>query len=54
MINNFILSDRLPKGSDDQIAQFNRFGCLDDDMEAEDSQTEPSVNKQGRIINNKN
>ena len=50
-----VLSDRLPKGSDDQIAQFNRFGCLDDDMEAEDSQTESNTNRQGRIIkiNNK-
>ena len=51
-----VLPDRLLKGSDDQIAQFNRFGCLDDDMEAENSQTEPIVNnKQGRIIklNNK-
>ena len=50
-----VLSDRLPKGSDDQIRQFNCFGFLDDDMEAEDSQAESNINRQGRIIklNNK-
>ena len=49
-----VLSDRLPKGSDDPIQQHNRFHCLDEDMEAESSPTE-SINKQGRIIkiNNK-
>ena len=49
-----VLSDRLPKGSDDPIQQHNRFHCLDEDMEAENSPAE-STNKQGRIlkINNK-
>ena len=49
-----VLSDRLPKGSDDLIQQHNRFHCLDEDMEAEKSPAE-STNKQGRIIkiNNK-
>ena len=45
-----VLSDRLPKGSDDQITQLNCFGFLDDDMEAEDSQAESNINRQGRII----
>ena len=45
-----VLSDRLPKGSDDEIKQFNRFSSLDEDMEAEDSQAESNTNKQGRII----
>ena len=44
-----ILSDRLPKGSDDPIQQHNRFQCLDEDMEAESAPAE-SANKQGRII----
>ena len=30
-----VLSDRLPKGSDDPIQQHNRFQRLDDDLEAE-------------------
>ena len=30
-----VLSDRLPKGSDDPIQQHNRFQCLDEDMKAE-------------------
>ena len=49
-----VLSDRLPKGSDDPIQQHNRFHCLDEDMEAESSPAE-SINKQSRIIkiNNK-
>ena len=49
-----VLSDRLPKGSDDPIQQHNRFHCLDEDMEAENCLAE-STNKQGRIIkiNNK-
>ena len=49
-----VLSDRLPKGSDDPIQQHNRLHCLDEDMEAENSPAE-STNKQGRIIkiNNK-
>ena len=49
-----VLSDRLPKGSDDPIQQHNRFHCLDEDMEAEDGPAE-TTNKQGRIIklNNK-
>ena len=45
-----VLSDRLPKGSDDEIKQFNRFSSLDEDMEAEDSQAESNTNKQGRTI----
>ena len=44
-----VLSDRLPKGSDDPIQQHNRFQCLDEDMEAESAPAE-STNKQGRII----
>ena len=47
---NKVLSDRLPKGSDDQIQQHNRFECLDEDMEAEDTNTESIPNKQGHII----
>ena len=47
---NKVLSDRLPKGSDDQIQQHNRFECLDEDMEAEDTNAESIPNKQGRII----
>ena len=47
---NKVLSDRLPKGSDDQIQQHNRFQSLDEDMEAEDSHAESIHNKQGRII----
>ena len=45
-----VLSDRLPKGSDDQIQQHNRFHCLDEDMEAENDYAETNANKQGRII----
>ena len=51
---NKVLSDRLPKGSDDLIQQHNRFQPLDEeDMEAENNHAE--TNKQGRIIklNNK-
>ena len=52
-----VLSDRLPKGSDDQIQQHNRFQCLDEeDMDADINHAEPiNPNKQGRIIklNNK-
>ena len=46
-------SDRIPKGSEDQIKQYNRYECLDEDMEADDSPAD--TNKQGRIIkiNNK-
>ena len=44
-----VLSDRLPKGSDDPTQQHNRFQCLDEDMEAESAPAE-STNKQGRII----
>ena len=45
-----IVSDRLPKGSDDEIKQYNRFSSLDEDMEADDSHAELNTNKQGRII----
>ena len=45
-----VLSDRLPKRSDDQIQQHNRFHCLDEDMEAENDYAETSTNKQGHII----
>ena len=45
-----VLSDRLPKGSDDQIQQHNRFQCLDEDMEADIDHAEQNTNKQGRII----
>ena len=51
-----VLSDRLPKGSDDPIQQHNRFHCLDEeDMEADNDHAEIHTNKQGRIIklNNK-
>ena len=51
-----VLSDRLPKGSDDPIQLHNRFHCLDEeDMEAENDHAEIHTNKQGRIIklNNK-
>ena len=47
---NKVLSNRLPKGSDDQIQQQNRFQNLNEDMEAEDSHAESIPNKQGRII----
>ena len=49
-----VLSDRLPKGSDDPIQQHNHFHCLNEDMEAEDGPAE-TTNKQDRIIklNNK-
>ena len=47
---NKIVSDRLPKGSDDEIKQYNRFSSLDEDMEADDSHAELNTNKQGRII----
>ena len=45
-----VLSDRLPKGSDDPIQQHNRFQSLDEDMEADTDHTEQNANKQGRII----
>ena len=45
-----VLSDRLLKGSDDQIQQHNRFHYLDEDMEAENDYAETNANKQGRII----
>ena len=51
-----VLSNRLQKGSDDQIQQHNRFYCLEEDMEADVNLAEPlNQNKQGRIIklNNK-
>ena len=44
-----VLSDRLPKGSDDPIQQHYRFHSLDEDMEAENFPAE-STNKQGSII----
>ena len=47
---NKVLSDRLPKGSDDQIQQHNRFQSLDEDMEAHTDHAEQNANKQGRII----
>ena len=47
---NKVLSDRLPKGSDDQIQQHNRFQSLDEDMEADTDHAEQNTNKQGRII----
>ena len=47
---NKVLSDRLPKGSDDQIQQHNRFQSLDEDMEANTDHAEQNANKQGRII----
>ena len=43
-------SDRIPKGSDDEIKKFNRFQCLDEDMEADTDHAEQHTNKQGRII----
>ena len=51
-----VLSDRLPKGSDDQIQQHNRFHCLDEeDMEADVNHAEPlNPNKQGCIIKSNN
>ena len=48
--SNKVLSDRLPKGSDDQIQQHNRFQCLDEDIEADIDHAEQNKNKQGRII----
>ena len=47
---NKVLSDRLPKGSDDQIQQHNRFQCLEEDMEEATDHAEQITNKQGRII----
>ena len=47
---NKIQSDRRPKGSDDEIQKFNRFQCLDEDMEADTDHAEQTTNKQGRII----
>ena len=44
-----VLSDRLPKGSEDPIQQHNCFLCLDEDMEAE-SAPAGFTKKQGRII----
>ena len=43
-------SDRIPKGSDDEIKKINRFQCLDEDTEADTDHAEPNTNKQGRII----
>ena len=43
-------SDRIPKGSDDKIKKFNRFQCLDEDMEAHTNHAKQHTNKQGRII----
>ena len=43
-------SDRIPKGSDDVVQKFNRFQCLDEDMEADTDHAEQNTNKQGRII----
>ena len=43
-------SDRIPKGSDDEVQKFNRFQCLDEDMEADTDHAEQNTNKQGRII----
>ena len=43
-----VASDRIPKGSDDQIKNHNRYQCLGEDMEAED--TIADNNKQGKII----
>ena len=40
-------SDRVPKGSDDEIKKFNRFHCLDEDMEADDEVA--SGKQQGKI-----
>ena len=50
-----VLQDRLPKGSDDVIIQYNRFSSLDEDIKADDSHAESNINKQGGIIklNNK-
>ena len=39
-----VISDRLPKGSNDQNKQYNRSDCLHDDMEAEDSYAESNAN----------
>ena len=47
---NKVLSDRLPKGSDDQIQQHNRFQSIDEDMEADTDHAEQNTSKQGRII----
>ena len=33
-------SDRIPKGSDDEIQKFNRFQCLDKDMEEDTDHAE--------------
>ena len=43
-------SDRVPKGSYDEIKKFNRFQCLDKDMEADTDRAEPNTNKQNCII----
>ena len=50
--SNKVHSDRLPKGSDDQIQQHNRFQIFDEeDMDADINNAEPpNTNKQGRII----
>ena len=49
-----VISDHLPKGSDDPIKQHNRFICLDEDMEVDDDHADRNANKQGIIkINNK-
>ena len=45
-----VISDRLPKGSDDPKQQHNRFQSLEEDMEADTDHAEQNANKQGRII----
>ena len=45
-----VQSDRIPKGSDDEIKTIYRFRCLDEDMEADTNHAEQNSNKQGRII----
>ena len=40
-------SDRVPKGSDDEIKKFHRFHCLDEDMEDDDEIA--SGKQQGKI-----
>ena len=45
-----VQSDRIPKGSDDEIKIFNRFQCLDEDIEADTDHAEQNSNKRGRNI----
>ena len=40
---------KIPKGSDDPIKNHNRYQCLDEDTEAENTITDDK-NKQGKII----